>query len=242
MRERPNRMVSKTIVAQVTLGSNPSPSAIAAAPGRGCVDRCPPRSGRAQRRDPLVSPSVVKLRDGWALALGALLAIARGSADFASPDSFDGIVAARAARARNGSGRRSAASSSSCSPPAWCGRGLAHGRPPWPRCSSCSCSRPTCRWRSDWASRPASEFAVALLRLPLQIPLIWWACHVGTRATLAPARGRDTIAAFSDHSARCRRVAQRADAVVSSASGLPNETNASSPASSGSWVRDRRGA
>ena len=27
MRERPNRMVSKTIVAQVTLGSNPSPSA-----------------------------------------------------------------------------------------------------------------------------------------------------------------------------------------------------------------------
>jgi hypothetical protein len=30
MRERPNRMVSKTIVAQVTLGSNPSPSAIKA--------------------------------------------------------------------------------------------------------------------------------------------------------------------------------------------------------------------
>ena len=30
MRERPNRMVSKTIVAQVTLGSNPSPSAIVA--------------------------------------------------------------------------------------------------------------------------------------------------------------------------------------------------------------------
>ena len=27
MRERPNRMVSKTIVAQVTLGSNPTPSA-----------------------------------------------------------------------------------------------------------------------------------------------------------------------------------------------------------------------
>ena len=27
MRERPNRMVSKTIVAQVTVGSNPTPSA-----------------------------------------------------------------------------------------------------------------------------------------------------------------------------------------------------------------------
>ena len=34
MRERPNRMVSKTIVAQVTLGSNPSPSATAGAPGQ----------------------------------------------------------------------------------------------------------------------------------------------------------------------------------------------------------------
>ena len=35
MRERPNRMVSKTIVAQVTLGSNPSPSAtVVSGPGR----------------------------------------------------------------------------------------------------------------------------------------------------------------------------------------------------------------
>ena len=28
---------------------------------------------------------------------------------------------------------------------------------------------------------PAPEFAVALLRLPLQIPLIWWAWHVRSR-------------------------------------------------------------
>ena len=39
MRERPNRMVSKTIVAQVTVGSNPTPSAtVASGPGR-CLAR-----------------------------------------------------------------------------------------------------------------------------------------------------------------------------------------------------------
>lgn len=27
----------------------------------------------------------------------------------------------------------------------------------------------------EWASRPAPAFAVALLRLPLQLPLVWWA-------------------------------------------------------------------
>ena len=41
MRERPNRMVSKTIVAQVTLGSNPSPSALFCWSVRVClVARC----------------------------------------------------------------------------------------------------------------------------------------------------------------------------------------------------------
>jgi uncharacterized membrane protein len=34
----------------------------------------------------------------------------------------------------------------------------------------------------DWAGRPAPEVAIALLRLPLQLPLIWWAWHVRTRA------------------------------------------------------------
>jgi hypothetical protein len=34
MRERPNRMVSKTIVAQATVGSNPTPSAHAKKPLR----------------------------------------------------------------------------------------------------------------------------------------------------------------------------------------------------------------
>ena len=30
----------------------------------------------------------------------------------------------------------------------------------------------------DWADRPAAEFAVALARLPLQIPLVWWGYRV----------------------------------------------------------------
>ena len=34
----------------------------------------------------------------------------------------------------------------------------------------------------DWRSRPAPEFAVSLLRLPLQIPLIWWAWRVRERS------------------------------------------------------------
>lgn len=33
----------------------------------------------------------------------------------------------------------------------------------------------------DWRERPAPEFAIALLRLPLQIPLIWWSWWVRTR-------------------------------------------------------------
>lgn len=41
-----------------------------------------------------------------------------------------------------------------------------------------------------WASHPAPEFAVALLRLPLQIPLIWWTWHVRNRAvTKADSKG-----------------------------------------------------
>lgn len=39
----------------------------------------------------------------------------------------------------------------------------------------------------DWRSRPAPEFAVALLRLPLQIPLVFWAWRVRTRATTRAA-------------------------------------------------------
>ena len=37
----------------------------------------------------------------------------------------------------------------------------------------------------DWRTRPAPEFALSLLRLPLQIPLVWWAWRVHKRATAA---------------------------------------------------------
>jgi uncharacterized membrane protein len=33
----------------------------------------------------------------------------------------------------------------------------------------------------DWADRPTSEFLVALARLPLQIPLVWWSYRVYRR-------------------------------------------------------------
>jgi uncharacterized membrane protein len=39
----------------------------------------------------------------------------------------------------------------------------------------------------DWSSRSGPEFALALTRLPFQIPLIWWACSVRRRT---PARGQ----------------------------------------------------
>jgi uncharacterized membrane protein len=38
----------------------------------------------------------------------------------------------------------------------------------------------------DWSSRSAAEQAIALLRIPLQIPLIWWAWQVRSRSTSKP--------------------------------------------------------
>jgi uncharacterized membrane protein len=126
----------------------------------------------------------VRLRDGWALALGALLAIA-GVAHFVSPDSFDGIVphvlpfSERFWTSISGVVELLLAA------------GVV-----WPRSRRTAATLTAVffvlvfpanvQMAVDWASRPASEFAVALLRLPLQIPLIWWAWHVRTRAT--PAR------------------------------------------------------
>ena len=37
----------------------------------------------------------------------------------------------------------------------------------------------------DWSSRSAPQPAIALLRLPLQLPLIWWAWHVRVLARRA---------------------------------------------------------
>jgi uncharacterized membrane protein len=43
----------------------------------------------------------------------------------------------------------------------------------------------------DWADRPTGEFLIALARLPLQIPLVWWGYRVYNNAKdmkRAPAR------------------------------------------------------
>ena len=45
----------------------------------------------------------------------------------------------------------------------------------------------------DWRSRPAPEFVIALLRLPLQVPLVWWAWRVRTRTPPAGARRRARV-------------------------------------------------
>jgi uncharacterized membrane protein len=123
----------------------------------------------------------VKLRDGWALALSGLLAVA-GVMHFISPDSFESIVP----HLLPGSGRFWTSVSGAVE---IC---LAVG-------VACPVTRriaatlaaiffvlvfpANVQMAVDWSSRSAPEFAIALLRLPLQIPLIWWAWHVRTRAT-----------------------------------------------------------
>ena len=122
----------------------------------------------------------VKVRDGWALPLAALLASA-GVAHFVTPDGFDAIVPGLLPG----------------SPTFWTltsgtvELGLALGIA-WP-----ATRRPAAtlaavffvlvfpaniKMAIDWSSRSAPEFAGALLRLPLQVPLIWWAWHVRHRA------------------------------------------------------------
>ncbi len=123
----------------------------------------------------------MKWRDGWALALAALLTIA-GVAHFASPDSFDGIVPhvlplpERFWTTVSGVVELLLAA------------GIV-----WPRTRRRAATLAAVffvlvfpanvQMAVDWASRPTSEFVVALLRLPLQLPLIWWAWHVRSRVT-----------------------------------------------------------
>ena len=39
----------------------------------------------------------------------------------------------------------------------------------------------------DWADRPTGEFLIALARLPLQLPLVWWGYRVYRNATTLEA-------------------------------------------------------
>ncbi len=122
----------------------------------------------------------MKLRDGWALSLAVLLAVA-SAAHFVNGDSFDAIVPHLLPGSRNlwtsASGVIELA--------------LAIGVV-WPRTRRVAATLTAVffvlvfpanvQMAVDWASRPAPEFAIALLRLPVQIPLVLWAWHVRTRS------------------------------------------------------------
>ena len=119
-------------------------------------------------------------RDPWALGLAGLLAAA-GIAHFVAPDGFDSIVP----HLLPGSRRLWTALSGVAE------LGLAVGvaRPSTRRTSSALAAiffvlvfPANVQMAVDYRSRSASDFALALVRLPLQLPLIWWAWRVRSRA------------------------------------------------------------
>ena len=135
-----------------------------------------PRSGADV---PDASDVPVRFRDGWALALGGLLAFA-GVAHFVNPSGFDEIVP----HLLPGSGRLW----TSVSGAAEIGLAIGVVVPRTRRVAATLTAiffvlvfPANVQMAVDWATRPAPEFAIALLRLPLQIPLIWWAWHVRSR-------------------------------------------------------------
>ncbi len=127
---------------------------------------------------PVAAP---RARDPWALGLAGLLACA-GVAHFVAPDTFDSIVP----HVLPGSRRFWTALSGVAE------LGLAAGvaRPATRRTSSTLAAiffalvfPANVQMAVDYRSRSAFDFALALARLPLQIPLIWWAWRVRIRAS-----------------------------------------------------------
>ena len=121
----------------------------------------------------------VRFRDGQALALGGLLAFA-GVAHFINPDGFDEIVPHLLPG--------SATLWTSVSGAAEICLAIGVAVPTTRRVAATLTAvffvlvfPANVQMAVDWATRPAPEFAIALLRLPLQIPLIWWAWHVRSR-------------------------------------------------------------
>lgn len=117
--------------------------------------------------------------DGWALPLAALLMFA-GVAHLVAPGNFDGIVP----HVLPGSGRWWTLGSGAVE------IGLAMGvLSPATRRAAATLTAiffvlvfpANIQMAVDWASRSDWEFLLALLRLPLQIPLVWWAWHVRNR-------------------------------------------------------------
>jgi len=125
----------------------------------------------------------VKRLDGWALALAVVLGAA-GVAHFVAPDEFDAIVP----HLLPGPDRFWTIVSGIVEVV------LAVGIlwPPTRRLAATLAAvflvvvfPANIQDAVDASTRAAPEFALTLLRLPLQIPLIWWAWHVRQRSTRA---------------------------------------------------------
>jgi uncharacterized membrane protein len=128
-----------------------------------------PARGEHRRRD-----------DRWALGLAGLLLVA-GVVHFVAPTGFDDIVprvlpgSARGWTLLSGAGELVLAA------------GVA-----WPRTRRVAATVTAAffivvfpanvQMAIDWSSRSTPEFAIALVRLPLQLPLIWWAWRVRVHA------------------------------------------------------------
>jgi uncharacterized membrane protein len=119
-------------------------------------------------------------RDRSAWALAGILTVA-GVAHFAKPDGFDSIVP----RLLPGSARFWTYVSGA----AEIGVGLGVARRSSRRVSAglaallfVAVFPANVQMAVDYRNRPAPEFALALLRLPLQIPLVWLAWRVRNRA------------------------------------------------------------
>lgn len=126
----------------------------------------------------------MRFRDAWALALAGVL-LAAGIAHVLVPDDFDAIVP----HLLPGSERLWTSLSGVVE------LVLAVGVA-WPRTRRVAATLTAIffvlvfpanvQMAIDWSSRSGTEFAVALLRLPLQLPLIWWAWHVRGMSTTEP--------------------------------------------------------
>jgi uncharacterized membrane protein len=126
----------------------------------------------------------MRLRDGWALALAALLVIA-GILHFVSPESFESIVP----RLLPGSGRFWTYVSGVAEIVIGIGVAVPATRRVAALCAAILfvCVFPANIQNAvDASSRATSEFVITLLRLPLQIPLVWWAWQVRRRSNAAP--------------------------------------------------------
>ena len=125
------------------------------------------------------------LRDRSALGLAGVLAFA-GIAHFVTPDGFDAIVPHLLPGSRRFWTYTSGAAEIAVA--------IGVARPATRRVSATLAELlfalvfpANVQMAVDWRSRSTLEFSAALARLPLQIPLIWWAWRVRNRSGRSPA-------------------------------------------------------